>query len=90
MHSAAGRPEHRALRRNRVAAAALLAAMVAGSAVRVAAADGEPIPMSPLTDLTSLSASVQLDVDGTIDGKPTTGTSTRSSRRPTRARAGST
>ena len=52
---------------------ALLAAIVGTSAVPVAAADGEPIPMSPLTDLTSLSASVQLDVDGTIDGKPTTG-----------------
>ena len=52
--------------------AALLAAALGGS-VAHAAAEGEPIPIAPLADLSSLAASVQLDVDGTIDGKPTTG-----------------
>ena len=34
---------------------------------------GDPIPLSPLTDLTSLDATVHLSADGTVDGEPTQG-----------------
>jgi hypothetical protein len=51
----------------------LAATLAALAATPAAAAEGEAIPMSPLSDLTSLSAAVQLDVDGTVDGQPTTG-----------------
>lgn len=69
-----------------VAAASIVAAMaspVAGSAVtptrsesaayQQQAAPGEPIPLTPLTGLTALEAAVTMDVDGTVDGKPTQG-----------------
>jgi hypothetical protein len=56
-----------------IAVASAAALLVALAAMPAASAEGEPIPMSPLSDLTSLSATVQLDVDGTVDGRPTTG-----------------
>jgi len=34
---------------------------------------GDPIPLSPLTDLTSLDATVHISADGTVDGEPTQG-----------------
>ena len=34
---------------------------------------GDPIPLSPLTDLTSLDATVSISADGTVDGEPTQG-----------------
>jgi hypothetical protein len=37
------------------------------------ASPGEPIPITPLTGVTSLDATVVIDVDGTVDGKATTG-----------------
>ena len=37
------------------------------------AAPGEPIPLTPLTDLTSLEATVKISADGTVDGEPTQG-----------------
>jgi hypothetical protein len=37
------------------------------------AGPGEPIPISPLTDLTSLDATVTIDAIGTADGDPTEG-----------------
>ena len=37
------------------------------------ASPGEPIPLSPLTDLTSFDATVVIEADGTVDGEPTQG-----------------
>ncbi len=37
------------------------------------ASPGEPIPITPLTGVTSLDATVTITADGTVDGKPTTG-----------------
>lgn len=37
------------------------------------ASAGAPIPITPLTGVTSLDATVVINVDGTVDGKPTTG-----------------
>ena len=37
------------------------------------ASPGAPIPITPLTGVTSLDATVVINVDGTVDGKPTTG-----------------
>ena len=37
------------------------------------AVPGDPIPLSPLTDLTSLDATVSISADGTVDGEPTQG-----------------
>ena len=37
------------------------------------ASTGEPIPLSPLTDLTSFDATVVIEADGTVDGEPTQG-----------------
>jgi hypothetical protein len=34
-------------------------------------AAAEPIPLTPLTDVTSLQATVVLEVDGSVDGTPT-------------------
>jgi hypothetical protein len=53
----------------------LLAVALAGPAALPthAGTDGEPIPITPLDGLTSLSASVVLDVDGMVDGEPTSG-----------------
>ncbi len=45
----------------------------AGVTLQQQAAPGEPIPLTPLTDLTSLEATVTIDVDGTVSGKPTQG-----------------
>ena len=39
----------------------------------VAAAESEPIPLTPLTNLTALDATVTINVDGTANGKPTQG-----------------
>src|SRR5262245_4138015 len=61
------------LARTAVIVACVLTMVLAGTTLLAAAAEGEPIPMTTLTGLSSLAASVQLDVDGTIDGKPTTG-----------------
>lgn len=36
-------------------------------------AGGEPIPLAPLTDLTSFDAAVEINVDGTVDGQATQG-----------------
>ncbi len=36
-------------------------------------APGDPIPLSPFTDLTSLDATVHISADGTVDGEPTQG-----------------
>jgi hypothetical protein len=50
-----------------------------GSAIGVAAASdeaatqSEPIPLAPLTDISSLEATVSIEVDGTVDGEPTQG-----------------
>ena len=61
------------------APAATMAATVALESEPQARADqevtlpGEPIPLSPLTDLSSLEATVTVTVDGTVDGKPTSG-----------------
>ena len=41
--------------------------------LRAEAVSGDPIPLSPLTDLTSLDATVHLSADGTVDGEPTQG-----------------
>ena len=53
----------------------LLAGALAGFSVSPAraATDGEPIPITPLDELSSLSASVVLDVAGTVDGEATSG-----------------
>jgi hypothetical protein len=37
------------------------------------AASGDPIPLTPLTDLTSFDATVSISADGTVDGEPTQG-----------------
>ena len=34
---------------------------------------GEPIPLTPLAGLTSLDATVSINANGTLNGKPTTG-----------------
>ena len=68
-------------------AATLVIAVGAGAAARVAPAHmaprtttfeqtapaAQPIPITPLTGVTSLDATVVLTADGTVDGKPTTG-----------------
>ena len=50
--------------------AAALAAIGGGPA---AAAPSDPIPLTPLTDLSALEATVTINVDGTVNGKPTQG-----------------
>ena len=44
-----------------------------GVPLQVQTAPGEPIPLTPLTDLTSLDATVNLSADGSVDGEPTQG-----------------
>jgi hypothetical protein len=44
-----------------------------GAPLQAQTAPGDPIPLSPLTDLTSLDATVIITVDGTVDGEPTQG-----------------
>lgn len=53
----------------RIAVLGLLATSIGVSP----AAAAEPIPLTPLTDVTSLQATVVLEVDGTVDGEPTQG-----------------
>lgn len=64
-----------------ILAAGAVTAARAGPEGRVAASGtflqpaspGEPIPITPLTGVTSLDATVVITADGTVDGKPTTG-----------------
>ncbi len=44
-----------------------------GAPLQAQTAPGDPIPLSPLTDLSSLDATVHLSADGTVDGEPTQG-----------------
>lgn len=44
-----------------------------GVPLQAQTAPGDPIPLSPLTDLTSLDATVHLSADGTVGGEPTQG-----------------
>jgi hypothetical protein len=44
-----------------------------GVPLQAQTAPGEPIPLTPLTDLTSLDATVNLSADGSVDGEPTQG-----------------
>ncbi len=44
-----------------------------GVPLQAQAVPGDPIPLSPLTDLTSLEATVHISADGTVDGEPTQG-----------------
>jgi hypothetical protein len=44
-----------------------------GTTFQQPASPGEPIPITPLTGVTSLDATVVLNAAGTVDGKPTTG-----------------
>lgn len=44
-----------------------------GARLQAQTVPGDPIPLSPLTDLTSLDATVHLSADGTVDGEPTQG-----------------
>ena len=44
-----------------------------GVPLQAESVSGDPIPLSPLTDLTSLDATVHLSADGTVDGEPTQG-----------------
>ncbi len=62
-------------RRARMAVAVVIAALGLASADLAMAADpaGEPIPLTPLTGLTALEATVTLEVDGTVDGEATQG-----------------
>ena len=64
-------PQRRQVLVSLVAAAAILAT-TAGSAAG-AAGPSEPIPLTPLTGLTALDAAVTIEVDGTVNGKPTQG-----------------
>ena len=43
------------------------------TAVQQPASAGAPIPITPLTGVTSLDATVVITADGTVDGKPTSG-----------------
>jgi hypothetical protein len=54
---------------SRIAGLGILAASIAVSP----AAAAEPIPLTPLTGITSLQATVALQVDGSVDGEPTQG-----------------
>jgi hypothetical protein len=67
-----------------IAAAAVLSTSASVMAVRQAALDGpvrafaqesvaEPIPLTPLTDVSSLEATVTITADGLLEGKPTQG-----------------
>jgi len=61
---------------NHVAAALIAIALVisaAGITAPTVAATAEPIPLTPLTDISSLQATVNIQVDGTVDGDPTQG-----------------
>ena len=44
-----------------------------GATFQQPASAGAPIPITPLTGVTSLDATVVITADGTVDGKPTTG-----------------
>ncbi len=46
---------------------------VLGAPLQAQTVSGDPIPLSPLADLTSLDATVHLSADGTVDGEPTQG-----------------
>jgi hypothetical protein len=58
--------------RTAIVGASLLVTLVGGPG-HAATTEGEPIPLAPLDGLSSLSASVVLDVDGSIDGEATSG-----------------
>ena len=62
-------------RRARVAVAIIIATLGLAAAGVTSAAEpaGEPIPLTSLTGLTALEATVTIDVDGAVSGKPTQG-----------------
>ncbi len=64
-------PQRRQVLVSLLAAAAILAATASSAAG--AAGPSEPIPLTPLTGLTALDAAVTIEVDGTVNGKPTQG-----------------
>jgi hypothetical protein len=56
-----------------VAAIIVTVGLAAAGATSAAEPAGEPIPLTPLTGLTALEATVNIEVDGAVNGEPTQG-----------------